>query len=322
MTSWQQWVQRPQGLWLRRALFQIHLWSGIGAGLYVLIISITGSAVVYRPEIQKALSTKPHIVAAVGPRLSDDDLKQAALRPYPDYEVKQIWRPRNPKQAVEIWLERGRKSRQRLFDPYTGADLGEPLRFGFRVISWVVDLHDNLLGGKTGRFVNGIGAILATVLCLTGAVIWWPGIKNWRHSLTVDWKANWKKLNWDLHGALGAWFIIFVLMWALSGIYLCFPGPFDSLLNAIDLHDPSGKAYRFGLMFFFWLTRIHFGRFAGWPVKVLWIVIGLVPAALFVTGALMWWNRVLKKALDRYRKDARIVRQTAIPVLIGTTQKQ
>ena len=27
---WRHWVQQPQKMWLRRALFQIHLWSGIG----------------------------------------------------------------------------------------------------------------------------------------------------------------------------------------------------------------------------------------------------------------------------------------------------
>jgi len=28
----------PQTIWLRRALFQIHLWCGIGLGLYVFLI--------------------------------------------------------------------------------------------------------------------------------------------------------------------------------------------------------------------------------------------------------------------------------------------
>ena len=34
MTGWQTWVARPQQLWVRKALFQIHLWSGIATGLY------------------------------------------------------------------------------------------------------------------------------------------------------------------------------------------------------------------------------------------------------------------------------------------------
>ena len=53
-------------------------------------------------------------------------------------------------------------------------------------VEWVVNLHANLLFGPTGRLVNGIGAICLTSLCLTGAIIWWPGVKNWRRSLTVN----------------------------------------------------------------------------------------------------------------------------------------
>ena len=50
-------------------------------------------------------------------------------------------------------------------------------------VEWLVKLHENLLFGETGRLINGIGALLLTVVCLTGAVIWWPGVKNWRRSL-------------------------------------------------------------------------------------------------------------------------------------------
>ena len=44
MTFWKQWLRRPQSLWLRKAIFQIHLWTGIGLGIYVLLISVSGSA--------------------------------------------------------------------------------------------------------------------------------------------------------------------------------------------------------------------------------------------------------------------------------------
>jgi len=57
-------------------------------------------------------------------------------------------------------------------------------------VEWLVNLHENWLAGSTGRWVNGIGAICLTLLCLTGAVIWWPGTKHWRPSLTVDWSAH------------------------------------------------------------------------------------------------------------------------------------
>ena len=31
--AWQRWIRQPQSFWLRRAIFQVHLWSGLGIGL-------------------------------------------------------------------------------------------------------------------------------------------------------------------------------------------------------------------------------------------------------------------------------------------------
>ena len=33
MTYWQRWIRQPQTTWLRKAIFQLHLWSGIGLEL-------------------------------------------------------------------------------------------------------------------------------------------------------------------------------------------------------------------------------------------------------------------------------------------------
>ena len=70
MTAWQRWLQRPQSLWIRKALFQVHLWVGLGIGLYVLAISISGSAIVYRREIMSNYARKIVVVAASGHRMS------------------------------------------------------------------------------------------------------------------------------------------------------------------------------------------------------------------------------------------------------------
>ncbi len=195
MSSWEKWLHRPQSLWLRKALFQVHLWTGIGIGLYVLLMSVSGSALVYRRHLAKAFSQEPRIAAGPGARMTVDELKQAAKREYPGYESIRVYERKNPDQPVEIWLVRGEKRLQRLFNPYTGADLGDTLQPAFRFILWLADLHDNLLYDRTGRRWNAIGAVLTTLLCLTGAIIWWPGITHWRSSMTVGWKVNRKGFN-------------------------------------------------------------------------------------------------------------------------------
>lgn len=45
-----------------------------------------------------------------------------------------------------------------------------------------------------------------------------------------------------------------------------------------------------------WIGPLHVGSFGGLPVKVLWALVALVLPLLFVTGALMWWNRTRRAA--------------------------
>src|SRR5690349_2437574 len=47
----QRFLHRPQTLFVRRAIFQVHLWMGITAALYMAVIGITGSVLVFRPEL-------------------------------------------------------------------------------------------------------------------------------------------------------------------------------------------------------------------------------------------------------------------------------
>jgi uncharacterized iron-regulated membrane protein len=298
--------RRPQGVWARRALFQVHLWSGIGAGIYLLVISLSGSILVYRVELHRMFSRPPVTVTPSGEPLTDDQLKAAAIRAFPNYTVTNIWKAKQPDQAVEIWLDQDTAGRavHRIFNPYTGENLGPPDPAMVRFLIWLVSLHDDLLGGETGRKVNGAGAIFLTLLCLTGLLIWWPGVSNWPRSVTVDLRSNWKLFNWNLHSAVGFWSFLLVMMWGISGIYLAFPNPFQDAIDYLQpLNDVASSDARLGDEALRWLTRLHFGRFGGWPIKALWTVLGLIPLALFITGSVMWWNRVLRPRLQKTKEE-------------------
>jgi uncharacterized iron-regulated membrane protein len=236
MTTWTRWVRQPQKIWLRRALFQVHLWSGIGVGLYVLMISVTGSVLVYRNEL----------------------------------------------------LFRSVKS--------PGA---------IRAISELTDLHDNLFGGDTGRTVNGAGAIAVFVMAATGLVVWWPGIRTWRRSLTLPRGVGGQRAIWHLHSLIGFWSLAFTFVFAASGMYLCFPNAFQDVADRLD-PPPPDLSLRISDQVIYWLAYLHFGRINGIGIpchgpgvcdqatKAVWALFGLAPAAMFVTGAIMWWNRVVR----------------------------
>lgn len=304
MSLAEQWARRPQNVWLRKAIFQVHLWTGISLGLYVFAISVTGSAIVFRNAIYKHFGATPRIVAISGPRLSRDNLKKAAERAYPGYHVSYLWPAKQPNQAVEIWLERNGRTKQRLFDPYSGRNLGSSVPLTLTVVAWLADLHFNLLGGDTGKRINGYGAVLFTLLCLTGAVVWWPGLGNWRRSLAIHRGAGWKRFNWDLHSAVGFWTFLFSFMWGITGIYVVFPSPFQRVVGLFLTPDLLHPRLSPDERFLRWFTRLHFGNFGpwDWPLKVIWVIVGLAPAVLFVTGVLMWWNRVLRPGMRKARR--------------------
>ncbi len=228
----------PHSLWLRRALFQIHLWVGITIGLYVLIISVSGSLIVFRRELDRALCPGT-LVATPSGRL-----------------VSTVCEP--------------------------------------AFVTWMAEFHDHLGVGRPGLLINGLGAIAVIVMCVTGAILWWPGRTRWRRSLVLRRDVSAQRFIWDLHNFLGFWLLLLVLMWALTGLYFAFPAAFNALT------DDSIE----------WLVRLHFGRAFGPWVAALWMILGLVPCGLFITGALMWWNRVMR---PRFRKHGRPTREAAPP---------
>ena len=316
LTVWQRWVRQPQKIWLRSALFQVHLWSGIAVGLYVFMISVTGSVLVFSNELFRAATPAPIISKSSDPRLNDIQLTQAATRQYPGYRVVKIGRALDPDEAVDVWLRRGNDIQRRLFDARTGSDMGKSVPTAIRLISILLDLHDNLLAGSTGREVNGAGALVVLVLAISGLAIWWPGVKTWRRSLSVHRGVGWKRFIWDLHGMIGFWSLAWILVFALSGLYLGIPQPFQDLADRLEPLTAANAGTRIGDRVIYWLAYLHFGRINGIGIpcggpglcdqttKAIWALFGLTPAAMFVTGAIMWWNRVLRPTLLRARRQA------------------
>ena len=306
MTFWQRWLRQPQTLLIRKAIFQVHLWSGIGIGLYIVVISVSGSILIYRSELRRTFNPEPRVVTVTGARLSADELTATAERAYPGHRVSIFTNPENQTHAVTITVNPGDAPQQMLFDPYTGEDLGHALPAGWRFTTWLLDFHDNLLAGDTGRRVNGVGSILMTLLAVTGAIIWWPGVSTWRRSLTIDWRANWRRLTWTLHSAIGVWTLLFVFMWGVTGIYLAFPEPFIAVVDYVEPFNLDTFEERLGDTILYWFAYAHFGRFGGWPTKIVWTVIGLAPPVMFATGVIMWWRRVV-------RPQGQALRQTCQP---------
>ena len=59
-----------------------------------------------------------------------------------------------------------------------------------------------------------------------------------------------------------------------------------------------------------WLTPLHVGNFGGNGIRVAWLLFGMAPPVLFVTGLIMWWTRVVRV---RWLRGSRPAAETTQP---------
>ena len=297
MSFWQNWLRKPRTVWLRRASFQIHLWIGLALGLWVVLLSISGSALVFRRELDRAF--RPSAARVEGREfMTRTQLIAAAGALYPGGTVERVGDPQRRSALVRVNITRNGELIERDFNGYTGEDMGDPNPWSARMLLKLTDLHDDLLmlEDRRGRWWNGVGSIFLLVLWGTGAVLWWRGLKVWRKGFAFSWRSAWPKLNFDMHSALGFWFFLLIGIWAVSGVYFAWPDPFNAVVEWI-WGPPENRNYELspGDEIIRWVVRLHFGRWDSKTLQAVWVVMGLVPAVMLITGAFMWWHRVVRK---------------------------
>jgi len=224
-------VHRPRQLWLRRALFQIHLWAGIALSLYVVVIALSGSILVFENELTG--TTLPRGLSAWDPSrtASIPDVMRRFAQACPGCAASLLV---TPYPAVPAFQIRAVDTQHRqlgfIADPVSGAVLPQPRTW----VDWMHDLHLYLLlGNEHGEQVNGVGAAILLLLCVTGLFLWWQGIRNWSRGLRISLRSHWRRINFDAHHAIGIWTIAIVTWWSISGVYFAWYGPLERVINAV-----------------------------------------------------------------------------------------
>jgi len=224
-------VHRPRQLWLRRALFQIHLWAGIALSLYVVVIALSGSILVFENELTG--TTLPRGLSAWDPSrtASIPDVMRRFAQACPGCAASLLV---TPYPAVPAFQIRAVDTQHRqlgfIADPVSGAVLPQPRTW----VDWMHDLHLYLLlGNEHGEQVNGVGAAILLLLCVTGLFLWWQGIRNWSRGLRISLRSHWRRINFDAHHAIGIWTIAIVTWWSISGVYFAWYGPLERAINAV-----------------------------------------------------------------------------------------
>lgn len=233
-------IKQPRVVWWRKALFQVHLWIGACIGLYLIAICISGSLLVFEPNL---LNDTPHLPHASmhGPA-TWDQVVQTALKAHPGTTLSYIDMRSLNRRVVPVGLNLHGQTLIVYIDSFTNHIVGqEILQQKHWFVEFMESLHNQLALGAEGATANGIGGALLFVMALTGIVLWWPGIRGWKRALAIKWRARWARVNWDLHSAFGFWCFLLIAMWGISGAYFIFPKPFD---RAIQVFSPMPSMHQ------------------------------------------------------------------------------
>jgi len=221
----------------RRATFQIHLWTGLITGLYAVCIGLTGAVLVFRGELQARVYPQFFAPRPAGVTLATPELVIASLEhDFPGYRFSGIDYPGQRRGTFLAYLAKDSELRTVFLNAASGRVIGELPHDGW--IQRLQEFHFTLLAGQRGYVFNGIGAASLLAMCLTGLVIWWPGITRVGQAFTVHVNRGWKRVVWELHGATAIWTAALLLIWSVSGIYFCFPVRFRTAVEGVATLTP------------------------------------------------------------------------------------
>jgi uncharacterized iron-regulated membrane protein len=224
---------RPRETWIRRVNFQIHLWVGIVLALYLTVIGVSGSILVLRIELGALTGANAwESRKAPAPRTDIAAVVRNLTARYPRYRIVSIMAPGKTEPAFIARLI-GRTQIRVGVDRDTGEVLGDVKR-GPAWLDTVERLHVSLFASRNGRILNGVGGAFLLLMCITGLMNWWPGVRNWKRALKVDFGRSWRRINFDLHSAAGFWTLAIISFWAVSGVYFAWPREIFALVNRIS----------------------------------------------------------------------------------------
>jgi uncharacterized iron-regulated membrane protein len=225
--------RHPQQVWIRKVNFQIHLWVGIVLALYLVVIGVSGSILVLRIELGAmtgANAWESRMPAT--PRVDISGVVRNLKARYPEFRIVSVIAPGKTEPHFIARLL-GRGQIRVAVDASTGEVLGETKR-GAAWLNVVERLHTSLFLSRKGRVLNGVGGALLLLMCITGMVNWWPGVRNWRRALKVDFRRSWRRIIFDLHSAAGFWTLALISFWAVSGVYFAWPREVFAFVNKIS----------------------------------------------------------------------------------------
>ncbi len=208
-----------------------HRWLGLSVGLILSFIGLSGSALVFRTELDARLNPSLLRVEPLKSKVSWQSTHVAVRSAFPSAEINFLFAAKTPDVPHEFWLEDGK---QRVYvDPYRGTILGHrTATSGF--FPWLYESHTHLFAGEIGEKISGWCGLVLASLSVSGLILWWPRRMrpaNWRHVFRLHWKTKTAGKIYEAHRWGGFWLSGFLLMSSLSGAALVWPEPAANVMN-------------------------------------------------------------------------------------------
>ena len=231
----------------KKALFQLHWFFGISAGLVLALMGVTGALYSFQEEILLVINPEMTVTAQPGDVLPPGELVERLQAR--GLSVSGLYVDTEGGQPTRVFLTPPpgeRRGGVRFVDPYT-AELFEDPR-GLQFFGLMLQLHRFLAMGQSGRQITGACTIALVFFCLSGLYLRWPRkVWSWRAWLTFDWAKKGRAFNWDLHAVVGTWCLPLYLCAALTGLYWSYDwyrSGLESLLSDAPRAAAEGRGRR------------------------------------------------------------------------------
>jgi uncharacterized iron-regulated membrane protein len=230
---------------LRQFTFPLHRYISLYIGVILVIVGLTGSALVFRHELDRSLTSfqfgqvvpqeqrlSPDlIISKIQAEFPAQDIKITSIDMLPDPSIPYTAKVKSPEEKqTEVFV-----------NPYTGEILGKRQEKN-RIFKWILQLHDKLLIGKPGKIIVGTAAFLFLVINITGLLLW-TGWRNLAKGFSIKLDGHPKRANYDIHKVVGIVAVIFLSLTAFTGFLWSFKldKPLISLFVSMPVEENPEK---------------------------------------------------------------------------------